>query len=160
AELLLAAGTPEGCGVALVAGTGSIAYGQAPDGRSARAGGWGYLFGDEGSAYALVLAGLRTVACAADGRGPPTALTERFLSKLGLGGPQQLVPIFYRGSWERASLAALASLVFEAADAGDAVAAALLEQGARDLAAAAAAVVRQLGLEMHAVPMAFAGGVL
>ncbi|HET9221200.1 MAG TPA: BadF/BadG/BcrA/BcrD ATPase family protein, partial [Roseiflexaceae bacterium] len=51
AELVLTAGTPDGWGVALICGTGSIAWGRAPDGRSARAGGWGYLLGDEGSGY-------------------------------------------------------------------------------------------------------------
>src|SRR5207244_11602264 len=61
AAILLAAGTPEGWGLALVAGTGSIAYGRTADGRTARAGGWGYLMGDEGSAYAMVLAGLQAV---------------------------------------------------------------------------------------------------
>ena len=75
AAILLAAGTPDGWGVALVSGTGSIAFGRAPDGRTARGGGWGYLLGDEGSAYALVLAGLQAVARAADGRGEPTCLT-------------------------------------------------------------------------------------
>src|SRR5262249_58991441 len=51
AELLLAAGTPEGWGLALVAGTGSIAYGRTADGRVERAGGWGWLLGDEGSGH-------------------------------------------------------------------------------------------------------------
>src|SRR5512142_2060389 len=53
--LVIAAGTPEGWGLGIIAGTGSIAVGRAPDGRTARAGGWGPLFGDEGRAYAVVL---------------------------------------------------------------------------------------------------------
>ena len=105
AAILLAAGTPEGWGLALVAGTGSIAYGRMADGRRARAGGWGHLLGDEGSAYALVLAGLRAVARAADGRGPATVLTERFLAEMSLSRPQELVPAIYRGGADRAALA-------------------------------------------------------
>jgi N-acetylmuramic acid 6-phosphate etherase len=85
AAILLAAGTPDGSGLVLIAGTGSIAFGRTADGRRARAGGWGYLLGDEGSAYALVMSGLQAVARAADGRGPATALTERFLKRFGLG---------------------------------------------------------------------------
>ena len=54
---VLAAGTPECWGVALISGTGSIAFGRAADGRTTRAGGWGFLFGDEGSGYALAVAG-------------------------------------------------------------------------------------------------------
>src|SRR5262249_24385520 len=42
-DLVVAAGTPEGWGVGVIAGTGSIAVGRTPDGRTARAGGWGHL---------------------------------------------------------------------------------------------------------------------
>ena len=67
---VLAAGTPDGSGIALISGTGSLAFGRAADGRTARAGGWGFLFGDEASGYALAVAGLRAAAQAADGRAP------------------------------------------------------------------------------------------
>ena len=50
---ILAAGTPDCCGVALISGTGSSAFGRAADGRTKRCGGWGYLLGDEGSGYAI-----------------------------------------------------------------------------------------------------------
>ena len=52
-EIVLAAGSPENWGVALIAGTGSIAWGKTRDGRIARAGGWGYMIGDEGSGFDL-----------------------------------------------------------------------------------------------------------
>ena len=55
---VLAAGTPDGWGIALISGTGSLAFGRAANGRTARAGGWGFLFGDEGSGYAIAVAGL------------------------------------------------------------------------------------------------------
>jgi N-acetylmuramic acid 6-phosphate etherase len=158
AAILLAAGTPQGWGLVLIAGTGSIAFGQTSVGRRARAGGWGYLLGDEGSAYALVTSALRAVARDADGRGPATALTERFLERLGLSRPQELVAAVYRGGLDRAHLAALAPLVVEAAD-GDAVAADIVAEGARELARAGAAVARQLGWGGRA-PVALAGGLL
>ena len=133
ATLLLAAGTPEGWGVAAIAGTGSMAYARAADGRTARAGGWGYLLGDEGSGYALVLAGLQAVARAVDGRGPATSLRERFLTKLNLGEAQELIPLIYRGGWDRATLAALAPVVLEAAEAGDPVASTIVGQAAGEV---------------------------
>jgi N-acetylmuramic acid 6-phosphate etherase len=157
--LLLAAGTPEGWGLALVAGTGSIAVGRTVDGRMARAGGWGYLLGDEGSGYALVTAAMRAVARAADGRGPATRLTERFLTRLGLQQPQDLVSAVYGGSWDRAALASLAPLVTALA-AEDAVAAAIVDEAARELAETAMAVVRQLGWGAVPIPLALAGGLL
>jgi N-acetylmuramic acid 6-phosphate etherase len=158
--LLLPAGTPAGWGVAVVAGTGSIALGRTADGRTARSGGWGHLLGDEGSGYALALGALQAVARAADGRGPATLLTDHLLRALGLGGPSELVPWLYQGGRERAELAALAPLVLGAAEAGDAVAEGLVEEGAQELAAAAAAVARQLGMADQEVPVALAGGAL
>ncbi len=158
--LLLAAGTPDGWGLALVAGTGSMAYGRAPDGRTARVGGWGPLLGDEGSGYAVALAGLRALARAADGRGPPTRLTEMLLKKMEAATPEGLIPLVYRGAWDRAALAGLAPLVLEAAEQGDEVANAIVAEACHGLAAAAAAVVRSLGLTSAAVPVALAGGLL
>src|SRR5205085_2564078 len=108
AAILLAAGTPEGWGLVLIAGTGSIAFGRAADGRRARAGGWGHLLGDEGSAYALVMAALQAVARAADGRGPATGLTERLLARLGVSQPQGLITAVYRSGRDRADLVVLA----------------------------------------------------
>jgi N-acetylglucosamine kinase-like BadF-type ATPase len=158
AAILLAAGTPEGWGLVLIAGTGSIAFGKTADGRRARAGGWGYLLGDEGSSYALVMAGLQAVARAADSRGPGTSLTERFLNRFGLKQPQELIAAVYRGGRDRTEFASLAPLVIEAAD-EDAVAAQIVETGARELARAGESVTRQLGWN-DPVPVALAGGLL
>jgi N-acetylglucosamine kinase-like BadF-type ATPase len=158
AAILLAAGTPQGWGLALIAGTGSIAFGQSADGRRARAGGWGYLLGDEGSAYALVIAGLQAVVRAADGRGPATRLMERFLKQLGLNQPQELIAAVYRSGRDRAALAALAPLVLEEAE-KDEVASAIVEQEARELARAGQAVLHQLRWQ-GPVPLALAGGLL
>jgi N-acetylmuramic acid 6-phosphate etherase len=158
--LLLAAGTPGGWGLALVAGTGSMAFARAPDGRTARSGGWGHLLGDEGSGYALAVAGLRAVVRAADGRGPQTALSERLLAGLGLRHPQELVGAVYGGGADRTTLAALAPAVIAAAEDGDGEAVAIVREAAQQLATTAAAAVRTLGLEGAAVPTALAGGLL
>jgi N-acetylmuramic acid 6-phosphate etherase len=157
--LLLAAGTPDNWGLAIVAGTGSIAVGRTADGRTARAGGWGYLLGDEGSGYRITLAALQAVAQAADGRGPATALTESFLRRLHLDAPQKLIQTVYGNDWDRARLAGLAPLVFAAADAGDAAARHIVADAAEPLAQMGAAVARQLGWR-EAVPLALAGGCL
>ncbi len=74
AALLLAAGTPQGWGLAIVAGTGSIAFGQTPDGRIDRAGGWGHILGDEGSAYGIVTGGAASLRPAP----PISAVCQRF----------------------------------------------------------------------------------
>jgi N-acetylmuramic acid 6-phosphate etherase len=158
AALLLAAGTPGGWGVAVVAGTGSMAFARTADGRTARAGGWGPLLGDEGSGYAIALAGLRAAARSADGRAQATPLTDRVLAAYGLARPEELVGIVYRGG-DRAALAALAPVVLEAAEAGDPVADDIVRDAAGELAAATAAAARQLNLGA-AFPVALAGGLL
>ncbi len=159
ASLLLAAGTPEGWGVAVVAGTGSIAFGQAPDGRTSRSGGWGYLLGDEGSGYAIGLAALQAVVRASDGRGEETSFSQSILERLGLKLPDELIASVYQRSIDRSAIAALAPLVLNAAEAGDAVASDIAQVGAAHLAAAIAATARQLKLP-KAFPLAIAGGLL
>jgi N-acetylmuramic acid 6-phosphate etherase len=159
AALLLAAGTPQGWGLAIVAGTGSIAFGRTPDGRIDRAGGWGYILGDEGSAYGIVTGALRASARAVDQRGAPTVLLERFLKKLDLQKPSDLIPTIYGGGWDRARLATLAPLVMEAATT-DEVARDIVADAATELALAAATVARKLGMTDRPLPLAVTGGVV
>jgi N-acetylmuramic acid 6-phosphate etherase len=160
ATLLLAAGTPEGWGLAVIAGTGSIAFGRTPDGRFDRSGGWGYLLGDEGSAYGLALAGVRAVARAADGCAPPTRLTSAILAAMGLAEPLQMIHVVYQGIWDRARIATLAPLVLRLADQGDTVARAIVGHEANEIANTAAAVVKKLNLPAERVPVAITGGAL
>ena len=69
AKAALYAGNPAGCGVVLISGTGSIAYGRNDQGTEARCGGWGYLVGDEGSAVWIGREGLRAASYDHDRRG-------------------------------------------------------------------------------------------
>jgi N-acetylmuramic acid 6-phosphate (MurNAc-6-P) etherase len=159
AALLIAAGTPGGWGLAVIAGTGSIAYCRSKDGTCTRAGGWGHLLGDDGSGFRIVLAALRACCKAVDRCGPPTALVGGFLAKMGLSDPMELIQAVYRGSWDRAALAGLAPVVLGAADAGDAVASEVVGRQAGELARSAAAAVAAAGLPATGLPLALAGGV-
>jgi N-acetylglucosamine kinase-like BadF-type ATPase len=159
AELVLAAGTPGGWGLALICGTGSIAYGRDRDGRVARAGGWGYLLGDEGSGYAIGLAALRAVARAADGRGPFTALADALLARWSLAAPADLIRRVYRERAATSEIAALATLVDETAASGDTVAREILREAGRELALALGAVAGRLEWRGPA-PCALAGGLI
>src|SRR5262249_20668824 len=114
---------PDRGGVAVVAGTGSSVWGRAADGRTARAGGWGPLLGDEGSAYSLVLGALRLVTRAMDSGRSRSAFAERLLRRMGLSDPSRLVSAVYGGEWDRTRLASLADEVVSVADGGDADAA-------------------------------------
>ena len=159
-ELVLAAGTPDGWGIALIAGTGSIAWAKTPDGRTARAGGWGYLIGDEGSGFDLAREGLRTATWAADGRGPHTALLDAILQHWQLASAAELVPKVYRSGLKPADLAQLAPIVIRVAETGDPVARQLLGRGARQLSHLVQILFRQLSAETNHFPLAVSGSLL
>ncbi|MBW3597334.1 MAG: N-acetylmuramic acid 6-phosphate etherase [Planctomycetes bacterium] len=156
---VLAAGTPEGWGVALVGGTGSFAFARAPGGETARAGGWGYLLGDEGSAYAIALAGLRAAARFADGRGPATSLLDRFLRRLDVAQSEELISAVYHPEHDRRWLAGLADVVSASAE-SDPVAAAILADAAQQLADLVMTAAGKVGFADSLFPFAVTGGVL
>lgn len=156
AELVLAGEPP--WGVALIAGTGSLAIGRAPSGETARCGGWGPLLGDEGSGYAIAVSALRAVARMADGRGPPTDLAARLTQRFAAADAAGLVTILGRAGSPRREIAAAAADVVAAADAGDAVAAAILATAADELATQVAVVARRLGLPAGRYPLRIGGG--
>jgi N-acetylglucosamine kinase-like BadF-type ATPase len=160
ATLLFAAGTPEGWGLAIIAGTGSIAFTLDRHGRDARAGGWGYLLGDEGSAFRIGLQGLRAACRASDGIGEPTSLLSAFLENLNSPDPREFIPTVYRGSWDKAYIAGLAPLVLGAATDGDRVATRIMEEEARELARTAAGAVVAGGLPREGLPVALTGGLV
>ena len=158
-QLALAAGTPDGWGIAVLCGTGSLVYSEDRHGTPARAGGWGYLLGDEGSGYAIGLAALRAVARAADGRSPQTALANAILAHWSLAKPQDLIAHVYAPSTQRADIAALAALVEAEAAREDPVAHDILRDAGRELATMAKAVAGQLTL-VAPIPCALAGSVI
>lgn len=158
AEILLAAGAPTGPAMALVSGTGSIVYGRTKTGELIRTGGWGYLFGDEGSGYAIGEAALRVVMQAHDGRGPSTLLTELILGKRGLNSPPDLVRSIYGAESPRLEVASLSELVEQAAGQNDAVAKSIFEEAAKELVKCVAAVYSRIGTS--AFPLIITGGAI
>jgi N-acetylglucosamine kinase-like BadF-type ATPase len=159
AEPILAAAAADNCGIALIAGTGSLAWGRNASGETARAGGWGYLLGDEGSGYAIALAGLNAAMRAADGRGSATDLLAGFMQKLSVASPDELVAKVYSPEMSREQLAALASVVFDYRSTDDA-ANGIVETAAGDLAELVVAVVRRLNFASSEYTLALAGGTL
>ena len=158
AALILAAGTPHGWGIGIISGTGSFIFGTAADGRTARAGGWGYLLGDEGSGYAIGLGALRAVARAADGRAPQTGLTEKILAQWNLNAASDLIARVYNMNDARIEIAALARVVDDVATDKDEIARAILQEAARELALGARVVADALKFE-NEIPCAVTGGV-
>jgi N-acetylglucosamine kinase-like BadF-type ATPase len=158
AAIALVAGAPDGIGIVVLAGTGSIAYGADRAGKTARSGGFGFLLADEGSGYWLGHQALRSVVRASDGRGPATRIMPILFETLEVSSVGELVPRVYEKGLPKHRIAALAGVVQRGLDEGDEVAAALIEGGARELSLAARAVARQLDLGDGPFPVVLAGG--
>ena len=158
AALLLGA-LSDGVGVALIAGTGSIALGRNAAGMQARAGGWGHLVGDEGSGYDMGRRALQAALRAADGRGPSTQLLDDILAAWALDDAAEIIGRVYPPG-DKAEIARLSRLVFAATKAGDRVADRIVRRGAAELAQAALAVGKALGFGAGSLPLALGGGLL
>jgi len=158
-EIALAAAFADRPGIVVTAGTGSMGVARDPFGRMHRAGGYGWQMGDEGSGYAIGRAALGAVGRAADDRSPKTDLTRLLLRTTHSESLDALV------RWAAAAgppeVAALAPAVFEAAAAGDTVAAGIMDYAARELAALVHKLLSHFGAdERLAVEVATNGGLL
>ena len=148
-------------GINLVAGTGSIGYGER-QGRSARVGGWGEMFSDEGSAYWIAVQGLNAFTRMSDGRLAEGPLHRAFIAALDLGRDLDLCArVMGDGGMTRDAIAALAPIVAQAAGEGDAQAASILDCAGEELARMAQALRLRLGFsESETVLLSWSGGVL
>ena len=147
-------------GINVISGTGSMTYGER-DGARVRVGGWGELFGDEGSAYWIGVRGLRAFSQMSDGRRRPGPLLDVLRAHLGLEQDVDLIDLVtHRWQGDRARVAALAPLVVEAARQGDAGAGEIVDDAAAELAGLVAATRQRLGYATgEPVPVSYSGGV-
>ncbi len=146
-------------GVIAIAGTGSIAYGRNAEGRTARAGGWGYVYGDEGGAFDVVRQAVRSALRHEEGWGHATALRQALLEATGAPNMNDLLHRFYTPEYSRSRVASYATLVDEAARKGDAAARDILHSAAQALATFVAAVRRQLFHRAGPARISYIGGV-
>jgi N-acetylglucosamine kinase-like BadF-type ATPase len=159
ALIALSGGTAGGPGVVVIAGTGSIAFGRNADGMTARAGGWGYIFGDQGGAFDLVRRALRAVLKNEEGWGPPTRLRELLLESTGASDANDLLHRFYTPDYPHSRVAALCPLIERAAAEGDSVAHNILMSSAHTLGSLVTAVRRKLFVDHMPALVTYSGGV-
>jgi N-acetylglucosamine kinase-like BadF-type ATPase len=146
-------------GIVIVCGTGSICYGCNDRRQAARAGGWGYILGDEGSGYWMGRRALTAATRHADGRGPATALTAMTLEHFGVRSVQELVHEVHGRDPRRHRISSLAESVQAAAAEGDVLARQIVQDASDELLAAAGSVAERLEMRGSAFPFVLAGGV-
>lgn len=159
AEIALSGAMAGEPGLIVIAGTGSMAFGRNGSGASARAGGWGYVFGDEGGAFDIVRRALRAVLREEEGWGRPTKLRALLLEATGAENADNLLHRFYRDEYPRTRVASFAPLVTEAAEEGDLAARRILERAGGKLAWFVRGVYGQLFGSGESVRVAHIGGV-
>lgn len=153
-RLILAAGRAS-VGIALILGTGSAAWGVNAQGIEGRAGGWGYLLGDEASGYWLGREAVRHTLREFNRGQQPGELAKRVLAANNISSPDELIALFH-GDTDRRYWAQQSPLVFEALAAGDPDSAQIVE--------AAVAHVRQMLADLSELlqikgPVIVGGGV-
>lgn len=146
-------------GVVVIAGGGAISYGLTADGRSALAGGYGFLLGDEGSAFKIGIAAIAAAARMQDRRGEPTALQSIVEQYFDIPTIRTITRVVYNAGFSRERISLLAPHVACAADQGDRAAIRILDEAGRELTQTGLGVIRQLYAPHDPVDVYMTGGV-
>lgn len=160
-EIALRAATSARPAMVVIAGTGSLAYGERADGTSSRAGGYGPLIGDPGSGYAIGLAAVAHTARALDGVEKMEGLAAAVSRQLDAHDAHHLIErmdTLEDVCWQASAVAALAPHVSAAGAKGDPAAQEIIERNARLLGTLAAHVARKVREKDKALLVALSGG--
>jgi N-acetylglucosamine kinase len=137
-------------GSILIAGTGSIMFGKDEAGEIHRVGGFGRFIGDEGSGYRIGRIGLNAVARYFDGRSKSTKIADLLEQEFSISSSEELITEVYRNNF---NIAAVAPLVFDAAESGDKIAQRILEDEADELLLHISAMKIKLNVQLLKVSL-------
>ncbi|BAZ52046.1 ATPase, BadF/BadG/BcrA/BcrD type [Nostoc sp. NIES-4103] len=144
ALIALVGGIGHPIGIVVAAGTGSIVFGRNHQGQTKRVGGWGYILGDEGSAYKIAIAGMQAALKSYDGREISTSLIASFKEHFRLASIEDLIEVIYRQDLGVKEIAALAPIVDLAAAEGDEVANKIIDDAVKELVKATSTVIEAI----------------
>ena len=157
-EIALRGALGGGEGIILISGTGSICYGKGKNGEIVRAGGWGHIIDDGGSAYSVARDGFAAIMQSYDGRLENTILKDYFFEKLGIRSLEEVVPFIYNPQTDKRIIAGFAPVIERAASEGDVVAYNIITHNASKLLDLVKAVYSRLNLSSTKV--ALLGGMI
>lgn len=155
----LYSGTYGAPGIVQIAGTGSITYGINECNEHYRIGGWGYLFGDEGSGFDLGKRAVTAVLAEADGIGEKTKLTEMLLNHFGVSSARTLVQKIYDAPVPKDRLSPLSKIVFQAYREHDNVAVGIVRHVAKRLSNAILTLYQKYYQDTSIIKVVLCGGV-
>jgi len=155
----LLAGSDEKNAIMIICGTGSNCYGINEHGEEAKANGWDYILGDEGSGFSIGLKALRSVMRHYDGRGSSTLLSDNLLKELELDDIPELIEWTYQEPFGVDRFAALARIVCRTAAEGDKRCKDILSEEAHEASLTVGTVVKKLGLEKKKFDLVLVGSV-
>jgi N-acetylglucosamine kinase-like BadF-type ATPase len=159
ARIALRSAVPEGDGVVLIAGTGSVAYAEHA-GKSFTCGGYGYLVGDEGSGFAMGSAAVRLLLRVLDGRAPRDAFVDEIAAQLQAENEIDVLARVYGNPHAVSHIAALARVILDAANRGERSANKIVQNAALELSDLIKSIVKRAELSESEAPIVFAGGLL
>jgi N-acetylglucosamine kinase-like BadF-type ATPase len=157
---LLRAGGGQSRGIAVVCGAGINCTGILPDGRTATFAAVGHLSGDWGGGGQLWQEAMWWAARAEDGRGEETRLRAALPRQVGLTSMAELIEAVHLGDLPPERCLELNPVLFEVAEAGDAIAASIVDRQAREIVALAVAAMKRLGVLAEPIEILLGGGVL
>ncbi|MDZ7838559.1 MAG: BadF/BadG/BcrA/BcrD ATPase family protein [Actinomycetota bacterium] len=145
--------------IMIICGTGSNCYGINSRGQEAKANGWDFIMGDEGSGFSISAKALKAIMKSYDGRGPGTLLLEMVLKHLELENAYSLIEWVYGQPLNTGRVASLASVVCAGARKGDRVCRQILAEEAGEAELSIATVAEKLGLRDEKFDLVFVGSV-
>jgi len=155
----LAAGSSSRNGIMIICGTGSNCFGINEKGEEAKANGWDYILGDEGSGYEIGIKALRALMRSYDGRGSGTLLLKTILEDLSIGSVLELIKWTYSSTFSKDEIAAIARTVCRTAEMGDKVSIEILEGEAKEAFISIVTVANKLDLADKDFDLVFVGNV-
>lgn len=150
-ENALLSGETNNLGIALIVGTGMVAYGRNLKGDTHKAGGWGYKEGEMGSAYDLGFQAISKAVRSLDQRIKPSAFTQEMVETLNIKSPLEIVKVIDNLWGERTKIASFAKIVTKHANLNDIYAIEICDNATKELALAVYTVGRLLHLEDSSV---------